>query len=442
MIWRQLYVHHRFYLALGMVILAFLLGMFSLFIFWLAIVLLLVLGILVVVDASRLFGNDRWIDAHRELRQRLSNGDQNPVRLSIRSHYPEVVRVRVIDELPVRFQIRDLHWAFTLAPGATKSVRYTVRPVERGIYHFGAIHCFVHTKLGLLIRRHSADAARAVKVYPSYLQLRHYSFLAFDKRLQIDGIKRVRQLGHTMEFEHIREYVQGDDTRVLNWKATARTAKPMVNAFQDERAQPVFCVLDKGRLMEMPFEGMTLLDHAINTALVMSYIAIHKQDKAGLITFASKVDAIVPPGRRSHQMHRILEALYKQQTEFMEADFEHLAATVRRQARQRSLMLLITNFESVVGLRRQLPYLSTIAAHHVVVVIFFQNTELQASTRQPARSLREIYHQTLAEKALHEKQLMVRILRNHGMHAVLTDPGDLTPNTINQYLALKARGVI
>jgi uncharacterized protein (DUF58 family) len=324
----------------------------------------------------------------------------------------------------------------------TASVTYTVRPVRRGAYIFGALHVFASTQPGLIARRFSTAADVEIKVYPSYMQLRRYAFMAFDKRLQDSGLKRIRKLGHTMEFEQIKEYVPGDDPRALNWKATARSLKPMVNQYQDERAQPVYLVIDKGRLMRMPFDEMTLLDYAINASLVMSYIAIRKSDKAGIVTFAEKFGDVVKAGRRNNQMYLILETLYNQQTEFLEADFERLYVGVLRKVRQRSLLILLTNFESLSGLDRQMPYLKRLAEHHILVVVFFQNTEIAHLTEEPAGSLREIYHQTLAEKMVYEKQTMVRRLRHHGIYAVLTTPARLTVDTINQYLELKARGLV
>jgi len=252
----------------------------------------------------------------------------------------------------------------------------------------------------------------------------------------------MRKLGHTAEFEQIKEYVAGDDTRTLNWKATARTGRAMVNQFRDERAQPVYCIIDKGRLMQMPFDGMTLLDYAINTSLVMSYVAIRKEDNAGLLTFAERVDDFVAAGRRNNQMYRISEALYNQETAFLEADFERLYVSLSRYLNHRSLLLLFTNFESLSGLKRQLPYLQRMSDKHIVVVIFFQNTELKTMIDQPAGTLREIYHQTIAEKMQAEKEGMVSLLKQWGLFGVLTTPQDLTVDTINQYLKLKARGIV
>jgi uncharacterized protein (DUF58 family) len=258
----------------------------------------------------------------------------------------------------------------------------------------------------------------------------------------LPGLKRMRKLGHTTEFEQIKEYVSGDDTRTLNWKATARTGRAMVNQFRDERAQPVYCIIDKGRLMQMPFQEMTLLDYAINTSLVMSYIAIRKEDNAGLVTFAEKVHDVITAGRRNNQMYRISETLYNQETSFPEADFERLYISLTRVIPQRSLLLLFTNFESMTGLRRQLPYLRKLSEKHVLVVIFFQNTELRALIDVQAKSLRDIYHQTIAEKMQAEKEGMVSLLRQWGIYGILTTPQDLTVDTINQYLQLKARGTV
>jgi uncharacterized protein (DUF58 family) len=439
----QLYIGSRFYAGLAGVILLFVTGTFSLWIFTLALIVLLIFGILVIIDGWLLFrSDDTKIHIRREVADHLSNGDENPVTISVQSEYLFDLKALIIDECPVQFQMRKTHWDTSLSPHIPVHLRYTLRPVERGEYVFGAVHVFIRSPIALLMRRHTDDRGRIVKVYPSYLQMRKYAFLALDQRLQLAGTKRMRRLGHTSEFEQIKEYVGGDDSRTINWKATARTGHPMVNQYRDERAQPVYNVIDKGRLMQMPFNGMTLLDYAINASLVMSYIAIRKEDNAGLLTFADRPDTFVSAGRRKNQMYRLSEALYNQSTVFPEADFERLYVTISRRFTQRSLLLLYTNFESLSGLRRQLPYLQRIARRHVVVVIFFKNTEIADFVNRQARSLREVYHQTIAARSLDEKEGMELLLRQHGLYGVLTTPQELTVDTINAYLKLKARGVI
>lgn len=216
----------------------------------------------------------------------------------------------------------------------------------------------------------------------------------------------------------------------------------MVNQYQDERSQQVYSLIDKGRVMQMPFQGMSLLDYAINATLVISNIAIKKSDKAGLITFQDKIGSLLPASRINNQMSTIQEVLYNQKTAYLETDFSVLYSTVRRTISQRSLLLLFTNFESIHSLHRQLPYLLNLSKAHLLVVIFFENTELRQLTDNPAESLKEIYYKAIAERFSYEKKMITRELQKHGIQSILTSPEKLTINTINKYLELKARNLI
>jgi uncharacterized protein (DUF58 family) len=272
--------------------------------------------------------------------------------------------------------------------------------------------------------------------------MKKYELMAFSNKLNEAGIKKVRKLGHTTEFEQIKNYVSGDDYRSINWKASARTGQLMVNQFTDEKAQNVYFLLDKSRTMKMPFNGMTLLDYAINTTLVISNICLHKQDKAGLVTFAEKINQTLPADNKMIQMNFIMEALYHQQTKFLEADYERLYVFVKRKITQRSLLILFTNFESLSSLRRQMPSLKKLVHHHLVLVIFFENTELQSIIHTPAKTTEEVYIKAIGEHFISEKRQIVKELEQNGMQVVLTTPENLSVNTLNKYLALKARGMI
>jgi len=279
-----------------------------------------------------------------------------------------------------------------------------------------------------------------VKSMPSYLMLRNFELLAYRNNLAEAGNRKIRKIGHSLEFEQIREYVTGDDIRSLNWKATARKGgQLMVNSYTDERSQQIYCIIDKGRVMKMPFEGMTLLDYAINSTLILSRVALIRQDRAGLVTFGDQIGDFIPADRKASQMNNILETLYNQQTAFGESDYEKLYALVRTRITQRSLIVLFTNFESLTGLQRQLPFLLGIARNHLVLVVFFQNTELQQITNKPAIDVETLYIRTIAEKFEYEKRLMVKELQQHGIFTILTAPRNLTVNTVNKYLELKDR---
>jgi uncharacterized protein (DUF58 family) len=282
-----------------------------------------------------------------------------------------------------------------------------------------------------------------VKVLPSFMALRQFELLAYSNNLAEAGSRKIRKIGHSLEFEQIKEYVSGDDIRSINWKATARKGgNLMVNNYTDERSQQVYCVIDKGRVMKMPFEGMSLLDYAINATLILSRVALIKQDRAGLITFAENISNFLPADRKAAQMGNILETLYNQDTRYLESDFEKLYIQVRTRVTSRSLIVLFTNFESLSGLQRQLPYIRSIARNHLVLVVFFENTELRQLTDSNAHDIESLYIKTIAEKFAFEKRQIVKELQQHGIFTILTAPQNLTVNTVNKYLELKARQAI
>jgi len=266
--------------------------------------------------------------------------------------------------------------------------------------------------------------------------------MAVSDRLVEVGVKKIRRIGHSMEFEQIKEYVQGDDYRTINWKATARKRQLMINHYVDERAQQVYSIIDMGRTMKMPFDKMSLMDYAINSSLVISNIALLKQDKAGIIAFNNKVNSILPAERNPLQMKKIVELLYKQQTDFLESDYEKLVSVIKSKIKQRSLLLFYTNFETANSLNRQMKYFKSLALSHLLIVIFFRNTGLDKILLYKAQSLEEIYHKTIAEKFEFEKKIIQKELMSAGIQSILTSPQQLSVNTINKYLELKARGMV
>ncbi len=402
----------------------------------------LALLIALSVEMYLLYGRRNGLAAKRLTAERWSNGDNNPVTIQLKSGYSTDMHVRVLDELPVQFQKRDLVFNGDISARGQRDFDYHVRPTSRGVYRYGAMNVYVSTPMRLVERRFTLDHAKEVAVYPSYLQLRKYELLAISNRLSLAGVKKVRRIAQQSEFERIKEYVGGDDRRTVNWKATARRGRLMVNQYQDERAQQVFSVIDMGRVMKMPFEGLSLLDHAINAALVISSIAMRKEDRAGLITFSNKVHDVLPASRQRGQMQKIMQVLHGLGTEHRETDAEVLYTVARRDLHQRSLLLLFTNYESLGAMQRQLPYLQRLAKQHLVVPVFFMNTELDADLKMRPRNTEEVYVRTITEKLVNEKRLIARELERHGLPSILCRPQDLTVNVINRYLEIKARGAI
>ncbi|HEX8328237.1 MAG TPA: DUF58 domain-containing protein [Hymenobacter sp.] len=445
-----LFLTPRFFLAVALLATGFVVAFF---LPWLLGPMQIALGVFVVLallDALLLYSpaknNAPPVFGRRVMGDKLANGSDNELQIYVENNYRFSIQTETIDEIPHQFQRRDVLFRATVKPGETQVINYQLRPTKRGEYEFGSVNIFAASPLGLVRRRFRFDQGRTVPVYPSFLQMRQYELLAIHNRLTEVGVKRVRRVGHSMEFEQIRPYVPGDDPRSINWKATARRTGTsdtlVINHFQDERAQQVYCLIDKGRVMRMPFDGLSLLDYAINATLVVSNIALLKHDKAGLITFSNRPGATLAADRRPGHLLKLLEILYRQKTKYLETDFELLYATVRARIKQRSLLVLFTNFETLHGMQRQLPYLRRLAKDHLLLVIFFENTELREYLDAPAATTEDVYNQTIAEKFAQEKRQIVLELQRYGIYSLLTAPKDLTVNTINKYLEFKARGMI
>ena len=439
---KNLYIHTRFFFALIAVGILYVFAFFFPWVMGVAHMALLLCFLAAMVEALLIFNQKKGISAQRILPEKLSNGDENPVKIDIKNNYGFPIHANVIDEIPFQFQKRDFLIEKKIEPGKNTFFQYILEPKERGEYNFGSLHIYVSSSLGLVSKRFSFQKDANLPAYPSFIHLRKYELMALQSEFLLGGMKKIRKLGHTMEFEQIKDYVPGDDIRTINWKATSKTNRLMVNQFQDEKSQRIFMLIDKGRTMKMPFNGLSLLDYSINATMALSHIILKKGDRAGMMTFSKKTENRVAAENKSGQLRKISEALYNIKTDFFESDFNRLYQDVKYSLNQRSLVLLFTNFETLDGLNRQLKYLRGIAKNHLLVVIFFKNSELQTLIHKNPESSQEIYDEIIAEKFEFEKKLIIQELRKYGIYSVYTLPENLNVDVINKYLEIKARGIL
>lgn len=436
-----MFLTQRFYIAAAAVTLIVAAGYFFPPAYSVGLWLLAALCVVTAAEAVMLWGR-RGIEAGRSCARRFSNGDDNEVRVRVDSSYPFAVRLSVIDEIPFVFQRRDIDFRLTLRAREGKTIVYRLRPTSRGVYGFGRIRVFASTSAGLLQRRFTCGKAEDIKVYPSYLMLRRYELLAMSNRLTEMGVKRIRRAGHNTEFEQIRNYVAGDDHRTINWRATARRHCLMVNVYQDERSQQVIALIDKGRVMQQAFCGMTLLDYSINAALVLAFVAMNRGDKAGLVTFNERFGSYLPASRRAGQMQRLLECLYAQETTFGETDYPTLVTGMNTYVSKRSLLILYTGFADMAAMKRQLPYLKQLNSRHRLLVVYFEDREMADYIAQRPRDTEDYYRHVTAEKTAAGQRAIVAELKRHGILSIMTTPGNLSVDVINKYLEIKSRQMI
>ena len=439
---KNLYINNRFFFTLFGVGFTYILAFFFPVLMWVAHCILILVVIAVIVDFMLLFNQKNAVQAQRILPEKLSNGDQNSIKVDLKNNYLFTIKTKVIDEIPFQFQKRDFLIERTNNKNKNILFEYILEPKERGEYSFGNLNVFAQSPLGLVSKRFTFQKEAVLPSYPSFIHLRKYELMALQNEFLLGGIKKIRKLGHTMEFEQIKEYVPGDDVRTINWKATSKRNQLMVNQFQDEKSQRIFMLIDNGRTMQMPFNGLSLLDYSINATMALSHIILKKNDRAGMMTFSKKTEHKVAADNKSGQLKKISQALYNIQTNTYESDFSRLYQDVKFTIGQRSLVLLFTNFETLDAVNRQMKYLRGIAKNHLLVIVFFKNSELQTLIHKNPENMQEVYDEIIAEKFEYEKKLIIQELRKYGIYTVYTLPENLNIEVINKYLEIKARGIL
>ena len=399
------------------------------------------LVVLTLAEVFILFQKGLSLKAKRKLPSVLGLADDVQVNLIIDYGGSMELRADILDELPVQLQERKFKLEKNLKPGIN-TFTYAIRPINRGVYQFGKLHVLLEGPLHFVKRRFSLPLEDRVPVYPSIKQMHETELLAFSRVAAPTGNKRYKRIGQSYEFEQISPFVEGDDYRNINWKATGKTRELMVNQYQDERSQNLYCIISKGRAMKMAFRHVTYLDYSINAALAISNVALKKYDKVGLVTFSDKIGTALRAENRPGQIRKIIDSLHHEKERQLEPDFELLYRSVNRLAKNRSLILLFANFESKPAAERALPLLKKISKKHLLVMVLFKDLELVDLAEKPKNSVEDVYRVTLARKQLLEREEIAYRLRRQGIHTLYSKPEELSIEVINKYLELKSKGVI
>jgi len=439
---KHIYLSSRFFMVFGIIILLYFISYAVKSLFPITQTLTVVAIMISAIDTILLFNNKEAFQIKRETPGILSLGDEQNIHLQTKNLLPFETKVVIIDELPYQLQERNFRINLSFKYNEKKNLEYTIAPKTRGEYVFDNINVFISTRIGFIRRRLVFPQRQMVKVYPSVIQMKNMELKAFSSISLYQGVKRIRKIGHSYEFDHIKNYVIGDDSRSINWKASGRKADLMVNHYEDERSQHIYSVIDKSRSMKTPFNGLSLLDYAINTSLVISNISLKKHDKAGLLTFSDKINTVIKSESKSSQLQRIMDALYNEKEHHLEANYELLYNTIRKVITRRSLLFLFTNFDSVYSMQRVFPILRRINRFHLLVVVFFKDSEMSKFIEENCEDTQDIYHRVIGQKLLNEKEQIIHELNKFAIHSILTEPEHLSLNTVNKYLEFKAKGLI
>jgi uncharacterized protein (DUF58 family) len=361
------------------------------------------------------------------------------LRLRNRSRFPLWVRVR--DGLPPDFQADRAELSGSVSQGETHW-EYSIQPRARGAFAWGPIHLRYRSLLGLWEIARTVPAPGQSRVYPSLALLQRYHLLARANRLEVLGIRKVRLRGGAWEFESLRDYAAGDDSRLIDWKATARRRKTIVRNQEAERNQTVLVLVDSGRLMNAAVDGVAKLDHAVNTALILAHVALARGDRVGLCAFSHTVHAWVAPRAHRAQMRVLTEALYDLRGDFTETDHGRCLRLVAARHAKRALLVVLTDFVDAETASGMIAHLQLAARRYVVLFTALKDPLLDRIARSHPADALAGFRKAAAVGLLRERREVLERLRQTGAHVLDVEPAGVTPPVINRYLQIAYRGMI
>lgn len=408
---------------------------------WLALAYTAAVGALVVADYV-VTTRPHELEVERVNDTKLSLGAENLITLLLANRGRRPISFRLRDEFPYQFNADATFLDGTIEPYANHEARYHLRPLQRGDYQFGDVNLRYLSTLKTFVRQARYPAAAPVKVYPNVLDVRKYDLLARKGLLLELGLRAARVYGQGSEFERLREYNADDEFRRINWKATARHGKPIAAEYETERSQYIVSVIDTGRLMRPPIGDLAKLDYAINTALLLAYVATLKGDHIGLLTFADDVRTYLAPRSGKRQFYRMLEALYNVRFEPVEADYAQALTYLDVKHKRRSLVIMFTDLVTLDAAKPLISYMARLAQRHLPLCVVISDPNIAGLAAQPPRDSDAVYQRAVAEMLLDERQLVLDTLNRSGVLTLDVPADQLTVSVINKYLELKGRGAI
>jgi uncharacterized protein (DUF58 family) len=361
------------------------------------------------------------------------------LRVAARTGYP--ISILLWDDIPPSCRTGDLPLRLERISGGETRVAYGLTPLERGDGEFGNIHVWVSGRLGLVWKRGEMPATATVKLYPGLALIERYGLRARRPVLN-DAVRPLWRKGHGSEFESLREYVVGDDSRLIHWRTSARKGKPIVRQNRMERSQIVFIVLDAGRMMTALVNGRTKLDHSLDAALLIAYAALEMGDQVGIMVVAREVLCFLGPSRASGQFGRILDATYRLEARLEEARYHMVLSGLSLKLKRRSLVIAFTDFideRSSEGFRR---YIAGLVPRHLPLIVAMADEEVARLADGAPRDRWELYRQGVAAEMLARREHLIAGLKSAGVMTVDTSRRRLSGDVLEQYLRIKDRGLL
>ena len=388
----------------------------------------------------------------RQLPRRLMIGAENEILIILSHSLPRPVQLFLKDEYPPELELRGerllvatptpVKGSRTIPALCSASVGYKLYAANRGDFHFGDILLRWRSPWGLVIKQARVPAATHVKVYPNINEAHKYELQAQRNRLLQAGLRRVRLRGQGREFESLRDYVPGDELRHVSWATTARRGRLTTRQYQVERNQSIVVMLDAGRLMTSRIEKLAKLDHAINAALAIGYVATSGGDNLGLLVFNRQVTKYLAPQRGHAQMGLLLESLYNVKAQMVEPSYARAFQYLSKHCKRRSLVIILTDLVDRESSAELLSYTETLLPRHLPLIVTIGDNDLRALVKHVPQEVRDVYQQSVAEELLQQREEALARITELGGLALDVPAGQLSLQLVNKYLEVKERGLL
>lgn len=422
------------------------LSLFAIFIPPLVPAVFLVDGILVALVATDLAilvtTTRRGVHAERSVARTASLGVELPCELTIRNDTPVRLRGAVRDDLPADFHCRPNRHKLDLPPRGLVTMRRKILPGRRGAFTLDHVYLQLQSPLRLWIRQVKLDVSSRLNVYPDMKQLSDYALLARTNRLSLIGVRRTRRIGQDSDFERLRDYTRDDTYRHIDWRSTARRGKLTVRQFQSDQSQRIIFMLDCGRMMTNQREGYSLLDHALNSMLMMSYVALAQGDEVGMLCFSDSVHSYLPPRGGSSQMNRLLQAGFDQFPRMVESRYDDAFLYLSNHCKRRSLVVMATSVIDEVNAAQVVDYLSNLTGRHLPLGVLIRDRQMFDAADSPDGGPQNLYAAAAAADILLWRQERIVDLQHRGVLVIDAFPEDLTAPMVNEYLRIKAKHLL
>lgn len=443
-VWRlRVYPTWWWMLLLGTSLSLSLLAVFLPLLVPLALLLDGVLVALVSIDLAILCSGSRHrILAQRKVARTASLGVELPCELTIENTSPLRLRGAVRDDLPVEFECRPTMHKLDLPPRSRATMRRRLLPGRRGAFKLEHVYVQLQSPLRLWVRQITLNLTSALNVYPDMQQLSDYALLARTNRLSLIGVRRTRRVGQDSDFERLRDYSRDDNYRHIDWRSTARRGKLTVRQFQSDQSQRIIFLLDCGRMMTNQREGYSLLDHALNAMLMMSYVALAQGDEVGLLCFSDSVHSYLPPRGGASQTNRLLQAGFDQFPRMVESRYDEAFLYLANHCKRRSLVVLATSVIDEVNAAQIVDHLSNLTGRHLPLGVLIRDRQMFDAADSPDGGPQNLYAAAAAADILLWRHQRIVDLQHRGVLVVDAFPDELAAPMVNEYLRIKAKHLL